>query len=155
MIGLTQVKVQPLVLTNEYVTHFKYETRMKFSFKAVIYKVSINPCVEVPERITDKMARTRGYIRIKGKIEDHAFHQTLVPVKDAGYRLYVNGLMIKGAGVSIGQHVKFEIENDFDLKSRDVPMPKVFKKLLEDSNVYGKFKTLIPSKQKEILRYLR
>ena len=70
---------------------------MKFSYSSKIYKVGINPCVEVPLRITAKMTAAKGYIPVKGKIKDHSFTQTFVPIKNAAYRLYVNGVMLKGA----------------------------------------------------------
>ena len=56
--------------------------KMKFSFKAKIYKVGINPCVKVPLRITKTMTAKRGYIPVTGTIEGYAFRQTLCPVKD-------------------------------------------------------------------------
>ena len=42
---------------------------MKFSFDAKIYKVGINPCVDVPLHITGKMIPEKGYIPVKGKIK--------------------------------------------------------------------------------------
>lgn len=40
---------------------------MSFSFKAKIYKVGINPCVDVPNNITRKINK-KGYIPVKGTI---------------------------------------------------------------------------------------
>ena len=127
---------------------------MKFKFKAKIYKVGINPCVDVPSRITSKMEPTKGFIPVVGKIEGHDFIQTLVPVKDADYRLYVNGPMMKGAEVSVGDTASFVIEQNFDKKSRAVAMSKQFRKRLQGENLVEEFRKLIPSRQKEILRYL-
>src|SRR5688572_220582 len=124
------------------------------SFKAKIYKVGINPCVKVPFAITDKMHATKGYIPVKGKIENHSFKQTLVPVKNAQYRLYVNGPMLKGAGVSVGQTVHFTLAQDLSSPKRTLPMPPLFKKKLVDNKLLPVFKALIPSRQKEILKYL-
>jgi hypothetical protein len=126
---------------------------MKFKFKAKIYKVGINPCVDVPLRITSKMEPVRGVIPIKGKIKQHDFLQTLMPVKNAAYRLYVNGPMMKGAAVLVGDTATFVIEQNFDKKSREVAMPKEFRKRLRDENLFEEFKKLIPSRQKEVLRY--
>jgi hypothetical protein len=85
---------------------------MKFSFSAKIYKVGINPCVEVPLNITSKMTATKGYIPVKGKIKGHSFTQTLCPVKNAPYRLYVNGPMLKGSDTKLGDKVKFTLEQN-------------------------------------------
>ena len=127
---------------------------MKFSFAAKIYKVGINPCVKVPKTITDKMKPTRGFIPVKGKIENHSFTQTLVPIKSAPFRLYVNGPMLKGADVKVGQTVTFTIEQDPSPKSRKVAMHPQFRKALQAHHLMSEFKKLSPSRQKEILRYL-
>jgi hypothetical protein len=127
---------------------------MKFSFAAKIYKVGINPCVKVPKTITDQMVPVKGYISVKGKIERYNFKQTLVPIKDAPFRLHVNGPMLKGADVSVGDTVHFTLEQDADQRSRKVSMPKYFKVRLEKNGVWKDFKNLIPSRQKEILKYL-
>jgi hypothetical protein len=127
---------------------------MKFRFRAKIYKVGINPCVKVPLRISDKMEPVKGYIPIKGKIDKYSFQQTLVPVKNEGYRLYVNGLMLKGGGVSLGDTVDFIIEQDFTPREDAYPMPKELRKALSEHKLLKSFKALTPSRQKEILRYL-
>jgi hypothetical protein len=127
---------------------------MKFSFDARIYKVGINPCVKVPKTITRQMIPIKGYIPVKGKIEQFNFKQTLVPVKNAPYRLYVNGPMLKGADVGVGDTVHFSLEQDLDPRSRKVSMPKYFKLRLEKNGVWENFKNLNLSRQKEILKYL-
>jgi hypothetical protein len=127
---------------------------MKFSFEAQIYKVGINPCVKVPSHITDQMIASKGYIPVKGKINDHPFEQTLVPVKNEGYRLYVNGPMLKGSDTKVGDTVRFFIEQNFAPKVDSLPIPKLFKKKLEENNLVQEYKKLIPSRQKEILKYL-
>lgn len=125
---------------------------MKSTFKATIYKVGINPCVAVPLAITAKMKPVKGYIPIKGKIEGHAFTQTLVPIKDEGYRLYVNGPMLKGANVKVGDTVKFTIEQNFTPVV--VPMIPAFKKKLVENKLLATFNALTPTRQKEVLKYL-
>ena len=127
---------------------------MKFNFTARIYKVGINPCVKVPLSITAKMRPTKGYIPIKGKMDKHPFRQTMVPVKNEEYRLYVNGPMLKGTDRKVGDIVHFAIEQDFTSASKAFPMNKKFKKELENSSLMQAFKKLVPSRQKEILRYL-
>jgi len=127
---------------------------MKFSFKARIYKVGINPCVKVPLRITDKLAATKGYIPIKGSIEKHFFQQTLCPVKNEGYRLYVNGPMLKGSDLQVGDTAHFIVEQDTLKRNHDHPIPKEFKKQLKENGLLKMFQQLAPSRQKEINRYL-
>ena len=127
---------------------------MTFTFKAKIYKVGVNPCVKVPARITNSMKATKGYIPVKGKILDHPFEQTLCPVKNDLYRLYVNGMMMKGANVKVGQTVHFIIEQAAKQKDSDIPTPSLFKKKLKEHDLLSTFQQLAPSRQKEVLRYL-
>jgi hypothetical protein len=128
---------------------------MPFAFKAKIYKVGINPVVEVPDRITAKMEPAKGYIPVKGKIEGHPYIQTLCPVKDAPYRLYVNGPMLKGGKVKVGDTVSFSIEQDYsDRNKKAFRMSSALRKALEDHDLYAAFKKQIPSRQKETIRYL-
>src|SRR5258705_7710293 len=127
---------------------------MSFTFKARIYKVGINPCVKVPVNITAKLKAIKGYIPVKGKILDHSFEQTLCPVKNDLYRLYVNGPMLKGANVKIGQTVNFTIEQAAKQKDSNIPMPAPLKKKLKEYKLFATFETLAPYRQKEILRYL-
>lgn|GEM_PF-2384308 len=54
-----------------------------FRFKANIYKVGINWCVNVPTRISDELEKEKGYIRITGLVNQFKFKINLVPVKNA------------------------------------------------------------------------
>jgi hypothetical protein len=99
------------------------------------------------------MIPSRGYIPVKGRIKEHRFEQTLVPVKNRPYRLYVNGLMLKGSGSRLGDSVTFSIEQTAS-KRKDSLMPKDLKRKLLDTNLMSAFSSLVPSRQKEILRYL-
>jgi hypothetical protein len=125
---------------------------MKFNFRAKIYKVGINPCVEVPRRITGRMIPQRGYIPITGHIDNFPFEQTLVPVKDAPYRLYVNGLMLKGSGAKVGDTLSFSIEQT--TAQRKEEMPADLRSKLVKAKLLSAFGQLTPSRQKEILRDL-
>ena len=127
---------------------------MIFRFKAKIYKVGINPCVKVPLRITKQMQPVKGYIPVKGKILHHVFTQTLVPVKGQGYRLYVNGPMLKESDTKLGDTVNFEIKQDVRQKDRIPSMNKELEKQLKENNLLDAFEKLIPSRRKDILRYL-
>jgi hypothetical protein len=99
------------------------------------------------------MVPERGYIPVKGQIKGHPFEQTLVPVKNRPYRLYVNGSMLKGSGTCLGDSVTFSIEQTA-AKRKDSLMPPDLKRKLVEENLMPTFSKLIPSRQKEILRYL-
>jgi hypothetical protein len=127
---------------------------MPFSFKARIYKAGINPVVKVPLFITKQLEATKGYIPVKGTINGFFFQQTLCPVKNDKYRLYVNAPMLKGASVKNGQTALFVIEQDSLERNKNIPMPAALKKALQEHNLLTAFKQLSPSRQKEVNRYL-
>ena len=124
------------------------------SFSAKIYKVGVNPCVKVPFRISEKMKPVKGFIPVNGKIGKFLFKQTLVPVKNSNHRLYVNGPMLKGANIKVGDTVHFTLRQDFTPREKAYPISKEFKNKLEGNKVMAKFKKLTASRQKEIIRYL-
>ena len=127
---------------------------MAYSFKAIIYKVGINPVVDVPVRITKKLVATKGYIPVKGTINSFAFHQTLCPVKDAPHRLYVNGPMMKGGVVEVGDEAKFIIEQDEKPPKDEIRMPDFLTARLKNEKLLVVFERQTPSRKKEVYRYL-
>lgn len=127
---------------------------MPFSFKAKIYKVGVNPCVKVPEKIFKRLKATKGYIPVKGTINKHPFTQTLCPVKNEGYRLYVNGLMLKGSSLAVGDTAAFIIEQDLTDRSKQYILTAGFRKKLQQHKLLDTFNKLAPSRQKEIIRYI-
>ncbi len=126
---------------------------MMYKFTARIYKVGINPCVDVPDRITSALVTRKGYISVKGTINQFAFQQTLCPVKDKEYLLYVNRLILQGGVVVVGDHAKFEIEQD-DRPKTDIEIPDFLVRELNKHKLTGVFQKLTPSHQKEISKYL-
>ncbi|HEX5111800.1 MAG TPA: YdeI/OmpD-associated family protein [Saprospiraceae bacterium] len=74
-------------------------------------------------------------------------------MKGEGYRLYVNGPMMKGADVKVGQTATFQIEQSMRRK-KPIPMLNALKQKLEENSLVAAFKKLTPSRQKEILKYL-
>lgn len=127
---------------------------MKFRFRATIYKTGINWAVDVPERITSKLEKEKGYIRIKGLIDDFGFKTTLVPVKDADYRLFVNGIMMKGANTAVGKSANFSIEQNTTHLTREYPFPPLLKKILQEEKLTAAFNSLSAARIKDILKYL-
>lgn len=128
---------------------------MPFVFTETIYKVGINPCVPVPRRITDQLKVEKGFIYVKGTINGFPFVQTLMPVKNEPYRLYVNGPMLKGANLENGDKARFAIEQNHHPEERTPAMLPAFRKALAKEKLMATFKGLTPSRQKEILRYMR
>lgn len=124
------------------------------TFKAIIYKTGINAAVDVPPEATAGMAPEKGYIRIKGVINTFGFTQTLVPVKNAPYRLFVNIPMLKGGNARIGDRAEFAIEQDFTKKENYYPMVARLEKRLQAEKLVDAFEALTASRKKDILKYL-
>jgi hypothetical protein len=127
---------------------------MKHSFEAKIYKTGINWCVDVPTKITEQMTAEKGLIRIKGKINGFDFTKTLMPVKDSAYRLFVNGMMMKGGKTVLGEIAIFEIEQDTNKIVKEYPIPKQLVEQLDKNMLAKDFDDLTESRKKDILKYL-
>lgn len=125
-----------------------------FRFKASIYKVGINWCVDVPTRISDELEKEKGYIRITGLINQFKFMTNLVPVKNAPYRLFVNGLMMKGGNTALGEIASFSITQNETKIEHDYPFPVLLKKSLAKTGLTPQFSVLSPTRKKDILKYL-
>jgi Domain of unknown function (DUF1905)/Bacteriocin-protection, YdeI or OmpD-Associated len=126
------------------------------SFSARIAKIGINPYVGLSDDVLDALFKqankTRGPIPIRGTINGKKFKQTLVKYQGA-WRLYINGPMRQAAGVDVGGQVHVNIE--FDTEPRIEKMhPKLTQALSRNKMAKAAFESLIPSRQKEILRYL-
>ncbi|RYG16482.1 MAG: DUF1905 domain-containing protein [Chitinophagaceae bacterium] len=125
-----------------------------YHFKAKIYKTGINWAVDVPLKISEQMLPEKGYIRIKGQINGFDFIQTLVPVKNAPYRLFVNLLMMKGGHTALGDVANFEIEQNFITIEKMYEMPQLLAEALAQHQLIDDFNQLRPARIKDILKYL-
>jgi len=125
---------------------------MSEKFTARVYKLGINPCVDVPREVSQAFAK-RGYIPVHGTLNGFPIRATLVPMGDGRHRLFLNGEMRKRANVSVGDLVSLVLE--MDVQARTVPMPPEFTLALEKHEAAKvAFARLPPSQQKEILAYL-
>jgi uncharacterized protein YdeI (YjbR/CyaY-like superfamily) len=126
------------------------------SFSAEIFIIGVNPYVFLPENILQELfvhsGKNKGAIPVKGKINGKDFVQTLVRYQGF-WRLYINGIMRKAAGVNVGDTVDIEII--FDPVLREIPMHPQFQKALGKNEKAKKmFESFSPSRRKEINRYL-
>ncbi|MET0300132.1 MAG: DUF1905 domain-containing protein [Flavitalea sp.] len=126
----------------------------KHKFSAKLYKIGINLVVDVPLKITSRLVATRGLIRIRGFINEHPFHTTLMPVKEKPYILYVNIPMLKGAGVQESGRATFLIEQDNANYEVHYPMLPALDKQLKEHKLTKNFNLLSESRKKDILKYL-
>ena len=126
------------------------------SFSAKISKIGINPYVGVPKDVLDSLFKQAGKIKgpipICGTLNGKGFTQTLVKYQ-GDWRLYINGVMRTAAGINVGDraHVKLE----FDPERRIERMhPKLVHALARNKVAKTAFEKPVPSRRKEILRYL-
>ena len=121
-------------------------------FSAKVYQLGINPCVDVPQRVSRAFG-VRGYVPVEGTLNGRPVRATLVPKGAGRHRLFLNGDMRKRAGVEVGDRVDLVL--DVDTQPRSVPMPKEFAAALRrNRKARAAFERLRPSRQKEILTYL-
>lgn len=116
---------------------------------------TINPCVDVPERMVLAFKAESGKnqsIPVKASLQGKPFKVNLVKYRGA-WRLYLNGLIRKAAGVDVGDRVTVTLA--FDPAPRKTPVPPAFAKALAGNpRAKAAFAALAPSRQKELLRYL-
>jgi hypothetical protein len=126
------------------------------TFSSIVHKVDINPYVKVPDAIIQnlhkEMNKEAGPIPVTGNLQVKAFATTVVKFRGM-WRLYLNTPMRQSANVDVGDKVTVELK--LDKKSREVPSPQKFTlALAKNKKAKDAFEKLIPSRQKEILRYL-
>ena len=126
------------------------------AFSQTIFKVGINPCVIPPDDamryIFKQSGKRKGPIPVRGTINGVQYTQTLVKHLDF-WRLYVNGPMLKNAGLKNGDVASVTVE--FDPSNRTERAHKTFAEALQKSaRATAAFFRLTPSHQKEINRYL-
>jgi hypothetical protein len=121
-------------------------------FSAKVYQLGINPCVDVPQRVSRAFGK-RGYVPVTGTLNGCAIRATLVPKGGGRHRLYLNGDMRRRASVEVGDRVDLVL--GLDTQPRSVPMPKELAAALrQNRNAGAAFEALPVSRQKEILVYL-
>jgi len=125
-------------------------------FKSVIEIIGINPYVQVPQQILKQIfkdaAKDKGPIPVCGSVNEKSFQQTLVRYQ-GDWRLYINTFMLTNSPQRIGE--KITITLAFDPSDRTIkPHPKLVKALKENLSAKKVFDQLIPSRQKEIVRYI-
>ena len=125
-------------------------------FTAEIFKIGINPYVIPPAAVLQDLFQEAG--KVKGPIpvtillNKTAFPQTLV--RYAGeWRLYLNSAMRIALQKDVGDIIEVSIA--FDPVPRTIAMhPKLKLALQKNKRAKSVFEALIPSYQKEIVRYI-
>ena len=103
---------------------------MTQKFSAKIYKLGINPCVDVPKSVSQAFGQ-RGYVRIKGLLNNQPIQATLVPKGNFTHRLFLNTDMRKRANLEVGDTARLTLE--IDERPRTLPMPEEFAVALKEN----------------------
>jgi hypothetical protein len=126
------------------------------TFLATIRQLGINPYVSVPRAQLAALfvaaGRETSPIPIQVGIGEATFRQNLVRYQGA-WRLYLNTPMRAAAGKEVGQRVALRVA--YDPEPRVQPMPAELESALaRQPAARAAFEALVPSRQKEISRYL-
>ena len=119
-------------------------------FSASIYKIGINPVVDVPVRISRTCGR-RGYVPVTVTLGGKAFPANLVPVGGGRHRLYLNLPMRRAAGRDVGDRITVRMKED--TASRVLPTPPDLARALGASGRSALAKAT-PSHRKEVIRWV-
>jgi len=132
-------------------------------FSSTIAIINGNPYVRPPDAVLGYLFRAfgknMGPIPIRGTINGASFRQSLVRYL-GDWRLYVNGIMAKAAGLTyrgsivaiVGRRVKISIELDPSPLTYEM-IPELKTSLSQNAKAAAAFTSLAPSRKKEILRY--
>jgi hypothetical protein len=121
-------------------------------FRSILLKSGVNAFVEVPARVSKSFGQ-RGNVPVNVFIGSGRLRSTLVPIGGGRHRLYINESMLRFTTATVGHRVSIGLKRD--AASRMPPMPTPLRtKLRLHSLALRTWRDLVPSKQKEILRYL-
>jgi hypothetical protein len=125
---------------------------MSQRFRAEIFRVGINPCVDVPQEVSAALGRKR-YIPVVGTLNGAPFRSGLVSLGGGRHRLFIDTEMRRDAGVDVGDRAEMVLE--YDPEPRIEPAPEQLTRSLEANPAAREaWEGLTPSRRKEILRYL-
>ena len=132
----------------------------KLHFTAPIEILGINPYVLVSaERAAQLKSDWRKPMPVTVQINGQpkpAWHINMMPVGNGSFYLYLHGEVRKASHTKVGDTVTVDVQFDAGYRNGPLhPMPEWFKGPLEaDPIAKAAWDALIPSRQKEILRYL-
>jgi hypothetical protein len=125
-------------------------------FKARIEIIGINPFVFMPKEILKEIftqsGKERGYIPVRGSVNQKSYKQTLVKYS-GDWRLYINTTMLKDSPKRIGEIIEVTIQHDPEDRTIQ-PHPAFAKALNRNKEAKKVFDRLPPSRKKEIVRYI-
>ncbi|HAO98452.1 MAG TPA: hypothetical protein DCQ83_00210 [Fibrobacteres bacterium] len=133
----------------------------KQSFPALIEIRGINPFVLVNAAWAKKLQPDWRkpmpvLVRINGEPKKEPWRINMMPVGNGDFYLYLHEVVRKASGTKVGDKVRVEVAFDAEYRNGPMhPMPVWFERpLMKNKKAKKNWDALIPSRQKEILRYL-
>jgi hypothetical protein len=122
------------------------------NFKAEIYTVGVNRCVDVPERITRELGQEK-HIPVKGKVENIVFRSNLVPRGNGKHRLFIHSSIWRRLDVDIGDIVSISLQHDTE--SREVSIPAdIMSALRGNSEALSAFEAMTINGRRAFVRWI-
>jgi len=128
-----------------------YARRVAHAFDAILRKIGINFCIEIPARVSDAIG-VRGYVPVKGMAAGRRFTSTLVPRGKGCHRLFLNGEVRRAAGIEAGDRVAIVLA--VDARSRELPVAQDLEDALREADVAETFASLTMARRNEIIRWI-
>jgi len=132
---------------------------MILRFRGVIKIRGINPYIHVNAKIAGRLKKDWRKplpvsIRINGEPKK-PWRINMMPARDGNFYLYLQDTVRKASGTKVGDRVAVELSFDDAYRSGPAhPLPGWFRAALaKNPSAQKAWNTLIPSRQKEILRY--
>jgi hypothetical protein len=133
---------------------------MSIRFPTVIKVRGINPFILVSARRAEAIKPGwRKPLPVQVRLNDRpakAWRINMMPVGNGSFYLYLHGEVRRASGANVGDRVWVEIEFDADYRGGPQhPMPRWFRQALAANPLAQKnWTALVPSRKKEVLRYL-
>jgi len=123
-----------------------------FSFKAEIYAVGINRCVDIAAKISRNLGDEK-HIPVTGKVEKIAFRSNLVPRGDSKHRLFIHSSIWRRLDVDTGDTVSITLQRDAQPREVSVPTD-IMTALRGNSEALSAFETMTINGRRAFVRWI-
>ena len=130
---------------------------MALRFLATIEIINVNPYVLVKKDLVHKLKPNwKKPLPVIAQINRKPIWKiNMMPIGNGDFYLYLHGGVRKASNTKVGDKVNVTVFFDNDYISGPMPMPVWFEKELnKNTDAKGNWNKLIPSRKKEIIRYL-
>ena len=123
-------------------------------FESTVYKLGINPIIDVPERVSERFREhaRAGRVLVHGTLNGVPVRATLVPSGGGRHRMYINAGMRAAAGVGVGDTARLAVRPS---SSEEPPVrEEIYAELDSIPGARAAFDALSASGRREWLRYI-